>query len=105
MALVFFGGSCALLGSMPQLSKKTGRSSAGSGKLWSRPAAKLSMPKRASVGQAADPQTDTAIRLVVWIPGGTLQPAPKDFAMVRVIVLAVLSQMDGILVMVARRRP
>jgi hypothetical protein len=33
-----------------------------------------------SVGQAADPQTDAAIKLVAWASGGMLRPAPEDAA-------------------------
>lgn len=55
-----------------------------------------------SVGQTADPQTNAAIRLVVWSSRGLLQPAPEDFAMIRLILLALLPQIGGILMMVGR---
>jgi hypothetical protein len=55
-----------------------------------------------SVGQAADPQTDAAIKLIAWGSGGTLRPAPEDFAMLRLILLALLPQIGGILLMVRR---
>jgi hypothetical protein len=55
-----------------------------------------------SVGQAADPQTDAAIKLVAWGSGGMLRPAPEDFAMLRLILLALLPQIGGVLLMVAR---
>lgn len=55
-----------------------------------------------SVGQAADPQTNAAIKLVTWASRGMLQPAPEDFAMLRLILLALLPQIGGILIMVGR---
>jgi hypothetical protein len=55
-----------------------------------------------SVGQAADPQTVAAIRLVAWGSGGTLRPAPEDFAMLRLILLALLPQIGGLLLLVGR---
>jgi hypothetical protein len=55
-----------------------------------------------SVGQTADPQTDAAIRLVAWGSGGMLRPAPEDFAMLRLILLALLPQIGGVLLMVGR---
>jgi hypothetical protein len=55
-----------------------------------------------SVGQAADPQTDAAIKLVAWGTGGMLRPAPEDFAMLRLGLLALLPQIGGILLMVGR---
>lgn len=57
----------------------------------------------ASVGQTADPQTDAAIKLVTWISGGVLRPTPNDFAMLRLILLALLPQIGGILLLVGRR--
>ena len=56
----------------------------------------------ASVGKAADPQTDAAIKLVAWASAGMLRPAPEDFAMFRLILLALLPQIGGILMMVGR---
>ena len=55
-----------------------------------------------SVGQAADPQTDAAIKLVTWGSRGLLRPGPEDFAMLRLILLALLPQIGGILIMVGR---
>ena len=55
-----------------------------------------------SVGQAADPQTDAAIKLVIWGSHGMLRPAPEDFAMLRLTLLALLPQIGGILIMVGR---
>ena len=56
-----------------------------------------------SVGQAADPQTDAAIKLVAWISRGMVRPAPEDFAMVRLILLALLPQIGGMLLLIRRR--
>ena len=57
----------------------------------------------ATVGQTADPQTDAAIRLVAWLSDGALRPSKDDFAMLRLVLLALLPQIGGILLMVARR--
>ena len=46
-----------------------------------------------SVGRAADPQTDAERKLVAWLSGGMLRPAPEDFAILRLILLA--STTDG----------
>ena len=63
----------------------------------------------ASVGQTADPQSDAAIELVTWASRGLLRPTPEDFAMLRLVLLALLPQIGGILIMVGRhsalRRP
>ncbi|HET7887901.1 MAG TPA: hypothetical protein VFL62_16890 [Bradyrhizobium sp.] len=56
----------------------------------------------ASVGQSADAQSDAAIKLVTWISGGMLRPKLEDFAMLRLILLALLPQIGGILLLVAR---
>jgi hypothetical protein len=55
-----------------------------------------------SVGQSADPQTESAIKLVAWVSLGRLRPAPDDFAMLRLLLLALLPQIGGILLMVGR---
>jgi hypothetical protein len=55
-----------------------------------------------SVGQSADPQTDAAIRLVAWATHGVLQASGNDFAMLRLVLLALLPQIGGILLMVGR---
>ena len=55
-----------------------------------------------SVEQTADPQTDAAIRLVAWLSHGALQPTGNDFAMLRLVLLALLPQIGGILLMVGR---
>ena len=55
-----------------------------------------------AVGQTADPQTDAAIRLVAWATHGAVQPTSNDFAMLRLVLLALLPQIGGILLMVCR---
>ena len=55
-----------------------------------------------AVGQTADPQTDAAIRLVAWATHGAVQPTSNDFAMLRLVLLALLPQIGGILLMVGR---
>jgi len=55
-----------------------------------------------SVGQTADPQTDAAIKVVSWVSRGTLRPAADDFIMLRLVLLALLPQIGGILLMVGR---
>jgi hypothetical protein len=55
-----------------------------------------------SVGHAADPQTDAAIRIAAWATHGALQPTGNDFAMLRLVLLALLPQIGGILLMVGR---
>ena len=56
----------------------------------------------ASVGKTADPQTDAAIKLVAWVTLGELRPSAEDFAMLRLVLLALLPQIGGILLMVSR---
>jgi len=56
----------------------------------------------ASLGQTADPQTDAAIKLVAWVSHGVLRPSGDDFAMLRLVLLALLPQIGGILLMVSR---
>jgi hypothetical protein len=55
-----------------------------------------------AIRQTADPQTDAAIRIVAWATRGALQPTGNDFAMLRLVLLALLPQIGGILLMVAR---
>jgi hypothetical protein len=55
-----------------------------------------------SVGQTADPQSDAAIKVVTWASLGVLRPTPEDFAMLRLVLLALLPQIGGILLMVGR---
>jgi len=54
------------------------------------------------VEQIADPQKDAAIRIIAWISRGTLRPTQDDFAMLRLILIALLPQVGGILLMVGR---
>ena len=56
----------------------------------------------ASVGQTADPQSDAAIKLVTWVSYGMLRPGREDFAMLRLVLLALLPQIGGILLLVGR---
>jgi hypothetical protein len=56
----------------------------------------------ATVEHTADPQTDAAIKLVAWVSHGVVQPSRDDFAMLRLILLALLPQIGGILLMVSR---
>jgi hypothetical protein len=56
-----------------------------------------------SVAQTADPQTEAAIKLVAWLSHGLLKPEADDFAMLRLVLLALLPQLAGLLLMVGRR--
>jgi hypothetical protein len=55
------------------------------------------------VAQTGDPQTEAAIKLVAWLSHGLLTPQADDFAMLRLVLLALLPQFGGILLMVGRR--
>jgi hypothetical protein len=57
-----------------------------------------------SVEHTADPQTEAAIRVVAWASLGMLRPTGNDFAMLRLVLLALLPQIGGILWMVGRSR-
>jgi hypothetical protein len=57
-----------------------------------------------TVEHTADPQTEAAIRIVAWVSRGVLQPTGDDFAMLRLVLLALLPQIGGILLMVGRYR-
>ncbi|BAM86465.1 hypothetical protein S58_04500 [Bradyrhizobium oligotrophicum S58] len=57
----------------------------------------------ATVSQTADPQTEAAIKLVAWVSRGVMKPSADDFVMLRLILLALLPQIGGILLMVGRR--
>jgi hypothetical protein len=54
------------------------------------------------VRQTADPQVDAAIKIVAWATFGMLRPSGDDFAMLRLVLLALLPQLGGILLMVSR---
>jgi hypothetical protein len=56
----------------------------------------------ASVGQSADAQSDAAIKLMTWISRGMLRPTLEDFAMLRLVLLALLPQIGGILLLIGR---
>ena len=43
------------------------------------------------------------IKIVAWLTFGQLAPSGDDFAMVRLILLALFPQIGGLLLMVARR--
>jgi hypothetical protein len=64
-------------------------------------AAAASMPRRA-VEQTADPQTEAASRIVAWLSIGAVKPSGDDFAMLRLILLAMLPQVGGIMLMIGR---
>jgi hypothetical protein len=55
-----------------------------------------------AVEQTADPQTEAATRIVAWVSRGMLRPAGDDFVMLRLVLLALLPQIGGILLMVGR---
>lgn len=55
-----------------------------------------------TVEHTADPQTEAASRIVAWLSGGLVRPSGDDFAMLRLILLALLPQIGGILLMLAR---
>ncbi|XUM23476.1 hypothetical protein ACRAVF_09175 [Bradyrhizobium oligotrophicum S58] len=57
----------------------------------------------ATVSQTADPQTEAAVKLVAWVSRGVVKPSADDFVMLRLILLALLPQIGGILLMVGRR--
>jgi hypothetical protein len=58
-----------------------------------------------SVEQTADPQTEATIHIVAWASRGLLKPTGDDFSMLRLILLALLPQIGGILLMVGRTDP
>lgn len=73
---------------------------ASASKLW--PTAAALDAALSSVEQAADPQTDAAIKIVAWLTAGIVKPAAGDFAMLRLVLLALLPQIGGILLMIGR---
>ena len=54
------------------------------------------------VEQQADPQVQAATKMIAWISAGYVRPTADDFAMLRLVLLALLPQVGGILLMVAR---
>jgi hypothetical protein len=57
-----------------------------------------------TVAGSADPQTDAAIGVVAWLTAGRLTPNANDFAMLRLVLLALLPQIGGILLMIGRAK-
>jgi hypothetical protein len=55
-----------------------------------------------SVERRADPQTGTATQLVAWASFGQVRPTEDDFQMFRVLLLALLPQIGGLLLMISR---
>jgi len=55
-----------------------------------------------TVEQSADPQIEAASRVVAWLSAGLVRPSGDDFAMLRLVLLALLPQLGGLLLMVAR---
>jgi hypothetical protein len=55
-----------------------------------------------SVEKTADMQSEAAIRVVAWVSRGALQPTGDDFAMLRLVLLALLPQIGGVLLMIGR---
>jgi len=51
----------------------------------------------------ADPQVESASRLVRWISGGHIAPSGEDVGMFRLVLMTLLPQLGGLLLMVARR--
>jgi hypothetical protein len=56
-----------------------------------------------TVEHSADPQTEAASRIVAWLSFGTMCPTGNDIAMLRLILLALLPQIGGVLLMIGRR--
>lgn len=55
------------------------------------------------VEHTADPQTQAAMKIVAWLSRGWFSPSENDCAMLRLVLLALLPQVGGILLMVGRR--
>jgi hypothetical protein len=55
-----------------------------------------------SVAEAADPQVEAATHIVSWLSRGLFVPTVDDFAMLRLVLLALLPQVGGVLLMVGR---
>jgi hypothetical protein len=43
-----------------------------------------------AVEETADPQVEVASRIVAWLSFGSLRPSRDDFAMLRLVLLALL---------------
>ena len=57
-----------------------------------------------AVAVSADPQTLAAIHVVAWLSNGALTPNADDFATLRLVLLALLPQIGGILLMIGRAK-
>jgi hypothetical protein len=57
-----------------------------------------------TVAGSADPQTEAAIGVVAWLTAGRLTPNSNDFSMLRLVLLALLPQIGGILLMIGRAK-
>jgi hypothetical protein len=57
----------------------------------------------AGIASTADPQTEAAIKLVSWLTRGTVTPTGNDFVMLRLMLLALLPQIGGVLMLVSGR--
>lgn len=57
-----------------------------------------------SVERSADPQTDAAMKMVTWLSAGIAKPGADGFAMLRLMLLALLPQIGGILLTIGRAR-
>jgi hypothetical protein len=59
------------------------------------------VPVVAAIG-TADPQTEAASKLAAWVSFGTMRPTGDDFSMLRLLLLALLPQIGGLLLMVSQ---
>jgi len=59
---------------------------------------------KTTVEKTGDPQVEAAIHIVVWISGGALKPSSDDAMMLRLVLLALLPQIGGILLMIGRTK-
>jgi hypothetical protein len=57
-----------------------------------------------AAGHASDPQADAVVKILAWLSGGTMKPVADDFAMFRLVLLALLPQIGGVLLMIGRSR-
>jgi hypothetical protein len=56
-----------------------------------------------SIMQTADPQAEAVARIVAWLTGGSVRPTADDLVMLRLILLALLPQLGGVLLMIGRK--
>jgi hypothetical protein len=57
-----------------------------------------------AVASTSDPQTAAMVRLVSWASRGAVAPSPDDVGMIRLALLALLPQIGGVLLMIARAK-